>query len=74
MRCVAAHAIAAAMKYRGVSLEDAATDLIKGDLARKGLRGVIAVDRDGNVSMPFNTEGMVRGMTTNDLSPNVKVY
>ena len=75
MRHVAAYAIAAAMKYKGVSLEDAATDLIKGDLARKGLRGgVIAVDRDGNVSMPFNTEGMVRGVTTNDLSPNVKVY
>ena len=75
MRHVAAYAISAAMKYKGVSLEDAATDLIKGDLARKGLRGgVIAVDRDGNVSMPFNTEGMVRGVTTNDLSPNVKVY
>ncbi len=75
MRHVAAYAISAAMKYKGVSLEDAATDLIKGDLARKGLRGgVIEVDRDGNVSMPFNTEGMVRGVTTNDLSPNVKVY
>ena len=75
MRHVAAYAIAAAMKYKGVSLEDAATDLIKGDLARKNLRGgVIAVDRDGNVTMPFNTEGMVRGVTTNDLSPNVKVY
>lgn len=75
MRHVAAYAISAAMKYKSVPLEDAATDLIKGDLARKGLRGgVIAVDRDGNVSMPFNTEGMVRGVTTNDLSPDVKVY
>jgi beta-aspartyl-peptidase (threonine type) len=75
MRYVAAHAIAAAMKYKGVSLEDAATGLIKGDLARKGLRGgIIAVDREGNVSMPFNTDGMVRGVTTNDLSPSVSVY
>ena len=33
-----------------------------------------AVDRDGNVTMPYNTKGMVRGVTSDDLSPRVNVY
>ena len=75
MRHVVAYAITAAMKYKGLSLEKAATGLIKHELPPKGLRGgVIAVDRDGNVTMPYNTEGMVRGTTSNDLAPVVEVY
>ena len=75
MRHVVAYDITAAMKYRGVSLEQAATSLIKQDLLARGLRGgVIAVDRDGNFIMTFNTSGMVRGVTTNTLEPSVKVY
>jgi beta-aspartyl-peptidase (threonine type) len=75
MRHVVAYAITAAMKYKGLSLEKAATGLIKHELPAKGLRGgVIAVDRDGNVTMPYNTEGMVRGTTSNDLAPVVEVY
>jgi isoaspartyl peptidase/L-asparaginase-like protein (Ntn-hydrolase superfamily) len=75
MRHVVAYDITAAMKYKGVSLEQAATNLIKKDLRIKGLRGgVIAVDRDGNYVMTYNTAGMVRGVTTNTLEPTVKVY
>ena len=75
MRHVVAHAIAAAMKHKGLSVEDAATKLIKGELRRKGLRGgVIAVDRDGSIATPYNTEGMVRGLTSSDLAPKVEVY
>jgi beta-aspartyl-peptidase (threonine type) len=75
MRHVVAHDIAAAMKYKGVSLDEAATNIIKVELANKGGRGgVIAVDKDGNIAMPFNTEGMVRGTASNDLVPTVKVY
>ena len=75
MRHVVAYDITAAMKYKGLSLEQAATNLIKKDLRIKGLRGgVIAVDRDGNFVMTYNTEGMVRGVTTNSMEPSVKVY
>ncbi len=75
MRHVVAYDITAAMKYQGLSLEQAATKLIKQDLLAKGLRGgVIAVDRDGNFVMTYNTPGMVRGVTTNALEPSVKVY
>ena len=33
-------------------------------LGSGGTGGVIALDREGNVSMPFNTEGMYRGTIT----------
>ena len=75
MRHVVAYDITAAMKYKGLSLEQAARNLIKTELLIKGLRGgVIAVDRDGNFAMTYNTAGMVRGVTTNTLEPSVKVY
>ena len=75
IRYVVAHEITMLMKYKELSLEDAATNLIKDELVQKGVRGgVIAVDRDGNVAMPFNTEGMVRGTTSNKLAPKVEVY
>jgi len=75
MRHVVAYDITAAMKYKGLSLEQVATNLIKKELRIKGLRGgVIAVDRDGNFVMTYNTEGMVRGVTTNSMEPSVKVY
>jgi hypothetical protein len=40
--------------------------------------GIIAVDGDGDGDgkfvMTYNTEGMVRGVTTNAMEPLVKVY
>jgi len=75
MRYVVAYDITAAMKYKSLSLEQAAVGLIKKDLRIKGLRGgVIAVDRDGNFTLTYNTAGMVRGVATDSLEPSVKVY
>jgi len=75
MRHVVAHDIAAAMKYKGISLEEAATNIIKIELVKKwGRGGVIAVDKDGNIAMPFNTEGMIRGFSSNSIDPTVEVY
>jgi beta-aspartyl-peptidase (threonine type) len=75
MRYVVAYAITAAMKHKGLSVEEAATNLIERELMRKGLRGgVIAVDRGGNVAMPYNTEGMVRGFASDVLPPEASVY
>ena len=75
MRHVVAHAIAAIMKHKGLSVDEVATTLIKDELFRKGLRGgVIAVDKDGNITMPYNTEGMVRGFITENLTPVVEIY
>jgi beta-aspartyl-peptidase (threonine type) len=62
IRTVVGHEIAAQMKYAGKSLEEAADDVVMKQLvAIKGEGGVIAIDRQGNITMPFNSEGMYRG-------------
>ena len=50
------------MEYGGKSLEEAANFIINKKLVEKGgSGGVIALDKAGNIVMPFNTEGMYRG-------------
>ncbi len=62
IRNVVSYDIAALMEYSGMSLHDAADHVINKKLVDAGgTGGVVAVDRYGNVSMPFNTEGMYRG-------------
>lgn len=62
IRGVVAYDIAAMMRYGGLSLVEAANAVIHGRLgALGGTGGVIALDRQGNVAMPFNTPGMYRG-------------
>lgn len=63
IRSVAAHDVHARMLYRGQSLQEAAPDVVFGELLRIGGRGgLIAIDARGEVSMPFNTSGMYRGV------------
>lgn len=53
--------ICSRMKYTGVSLEQAANEVIHDILVPAGGEGgVVAVDPQGNVAMVFNTEGMYR--------------
>lgn len=62
IRTVVGHEMAAQMKYAGRSLEEAADDVVMRQLVDiKGEGGVIAIDRQGNITMPFNSEGMYRG-------------
>ncbi|GKS76614.1 isoaspartyl peptidase/L-asparaginase [Acidovorax sp. SUPP950] len=63
IRVSAAHDICARMAYGGASLEAAVDAVVHGALpAVGGTGGLIAVDRHGNVCLPFNTEGMYRGL------------
>lgn len=59
MRAVTAHDVSALMEHRGLDLADATGLAIHQRLPGKG--GLIAVDPRGNLSLPFNTEGMYRG-------------
>lgn len=61
IRAVVGHDVAAQMAYGGRSLSEAAAATIAkvGELGGTG--GVIAIDRAGNVALPFNTPGMYRG-------------
>ncbi len=55
-----AHDIAARMRYRGDSLEEAARAVVFEVLAKDD-GGLIAVDNQGNMTLVFNTLGMFRG-------------
>jgi len=63
IRHAVAHDIQARMAYLGVSLKESARQVVLEKLEghRKGLGGVVALDREGNVEMCFNTQGMYRG-------------
>lgn len=62
IRGVVAYDVAAMMRYKGVSLKEAADTVIMNRLTDLGgTGGVIAMDKQGNVAMPFNTPGMYRG-------------
>ncbi|QSN63633.1 isoaspartyl peptidase/L-asparaginase family protein [Caballeronia sp. M1242] len=62
IRMLAAYDVSAQMEYCGLTLEAAAEDVVMKKLPRiDGRGGLIAVDAHGNVTLPFNTEGMYRG-------------
>lgn len=70
IRGVVCYDIAAKMKYQGVALTNAADEVVMRQLKDAGGRGgVIAVDAKGNVAMPFNSEGMYRGVIRADGKP-----
>ncbi|OCS47639.1 isoaspartyl peptidase/L-asparaginase family protein [Ralstonia pickettii] len=75
IRAVAAYDIAAQMEYAGKSLADASNDVVMRKLmAISGRGGLIAVDAQGNVALPFNTEGMYRGFARGAQAPVVSIY
>ena len=75
IRAVVAHDICARVKYRGDSISVAAEDVLMRvvpDMGGDG--GAIALDKDGNISLPFNTEGMYRGWIKPDGSRGVAIF
>ncbi len=75
IRGVIAHDIAAMMEYGGKSVGEAARTVIMDKLeAMGGTGGVIAMDREGHVAMPFNTEGMYRGRIDAEGNVTVEIY
>lgn len=75
IRWSVAYDIAALMKYRGLTVAEAANEVIHKKLVPvKGEGGVIALDAKGNFAMPFNSEGMYRGWIGPDGKPHVEIY
>ncbi len=64
MQTVAAYDVAAQMKYKNSSVVKAANETIEYLREIGGEGGLIAVDALGNVTLPFNSEGMYRGSIT----------
>ncbi len=75
MRWLAGHEIHARMRHAGQSLADAAEHVVQVDLAPNGgSGGLVAIDRDGNVVMPFSCEGMYRGVQCEGDPPRTAIY
>ena len=75
IRMLAAYDVSAQMEYRGVSLEEASSDVVMNKLPRiEGRGGLVAVDARGNVVLPFNTEGMYRGYARVGEAPVTAIY
>ncbi|WP_163783429.1 isoaspartyl peptidase/L-asparaginase family protein [Myxococcus vastator] len=75
IRYAVAHDICARVEYQNVPLWQAADVVINDVLVKAGGEGgVIAMDRDGNVAMPFNSAGMYRGYVGEDGEPVVAIF
>ena len=61
IRATVAHDISALMEYRGMPLQDAAQSALDKAAKLGGTGGLIAIDKNGNIALPFNTSGMYRG-------------
>ncbi|MGB5318642.1 isoaspartyl peptidase/L-asparaginase family protein [Eudoraea sp.] len=75
IRAVVAYDVSCLMEYKGLSLKEAADIVInKRLLDLGGDGGLIAVDKQGNITMPFNTEGMYRASKVSDEKELIAIY
>lgn len=75
IRGVVAYDISALMEYKGLSLEEAAREVIqKKNPALGGDGGIVAIDKDGNIVTEFNTAGMYRASMNNKGDLNIGIY
>lgn len=75
IRGVVAYDISAMMEYKGLSLQEAAAEVIQKkqpDLGGNG--GIIAIDHEGNVAMEFNTAGMYRATMNGNGELEIGIY
>ncbi|RYD53174.1 MAG: isoaspartyl peptidase/L-asparaginase [Sphingobacteriales bacterium] len=75
IRAVVGHEIHALMQYKGLSLQDACDEVVNKQLvASGGEGGLVAVDAQGNVCLPFNSEGMYRAWRKSDGDTGIEIY
>jgi beta-aspartyl-peptidase (threonine type) len=75
IRGVVAYDVACLMEHKEMSLQDASNEVInKRILEIKGDGGLIAVDAQGNIAMPFNTEGMYRASKSSNGTEEISIY
>lgn len=75
IRAVVAYDISCLMEYKGLSLRDACDVVVMDKLVKMGGEGgLIAVDKNGNIELPFNSEGMYRGKITADTELFTAIY
>ena len=75
IRATVAKDICARLQYQGLSLAQAAQVVVMEELVEMGGEGgIVAVDRDGNIALTFNTPGMYRASVNVDGEVYVAIY
>ena len=74
IRATVAHDVSALMEYCGMSLQEAAQSVLDKVAKLGGSGGLIAIDRQGDVALPFNTSGMYRGYVDPNGKFVVEIY
>jgi beta-aspartyl-peptidase (threonine type) len=75
IRAVVAHDIASLIRYKRLSIQAAAEEVVMNKLAKLGgTGGIIAIDRNANIAMPFNTDGMYRAYKVQGGKTFVAIY
>ncbi|MFA6979650.1 MAG: isoaspartyl peptidase/L-asparaginase [Ignavibacteriaceae bacterium] len=65
--------VSAMMEYKNMCLSDAVNEMIHKRLNQND-GGLIAIDKDGNFTLQFNTKSMLRGFLTSDGKKEVKIW
>lgn len=74
IRAVVAYDISCLMEYKGLSLKEACDVVVHEKLVKiQGEGGLVALDKHGNIELPFNSEGMYRGYAT-EAERKVMIY
>jgi beta-aspartyl-peptidase (threonine type) len=75
IRSVVAYDISCLMEYKGLSLKSACDLVVHQKLIKlKGEGGLIAIDKNGHIEMPFNSEGMYRGSISKSGDEFIGIY
>jgi beta-aspartyl-peptidase (threonine type) len=75
IRYTVAREIAALMEYKGMSVQKAAEEVIINRLKPAGGEGgIIAVDKDGNIALVFNSPGMYRGAADSNGRHEIAIF
>jgi L-asparaginase / beta-aspartyl-peptidase len=74
IRAAVAHTVSALIEDKGVPVKEAADTALANAKKLGGTGGLIALDKDGNFAMPFNTSGMYRGAVDQDGEISVEIY
>lgn len=75
IRNVVAYDISALMLYKGLTINQAAEYVINDKLKKQnGNGGVIGVDKNGNITMPFNTSGMFRAYVKSNGETGIAIF
>ena len=74
IRNVVAYSISSQIEYKKISIDLAAKNTLKKVKDLGGNGGVIGIDKNGNILMDFNTEGMYRGYKKSDGESEISIY